>query len=139
MKTVETDIDISAPVEDVWHVLTHDLVRRPQDFGITRLDGTLEKGSSLKLWSEVAPERAFKLRVTELSAPHTMVWRGGMPLGLFTGERSFRITHIGDKSRFHMTEVFSGPLSGPITRAMPDLRPSFQKFAQALKKKAEAR
>jgi hypothetical protein len=36
-----------------------------------------------------------------------------------------------------MQEVFSGALSGLIVKSIPDLTQSFEKFARALKEKAE--
>ena len=71
------------------------------------------------------------------AAPHKMVWRGGMPLGLFTGTRTFTLTPNDTGTTFHMQEVFTGLMSGMITKSMPDLTPSFTKFAQTLKATAE--
>jgi len=36
-----------------------------------------------------------------------------------------------------MREVYSGPMLGLIWRSMPDLGPSFDKFAAGLKERAE--
>lgn len=137
MVSFETQIDIAATREDVWRVLTEDIPRSPAPFGILRLQGRIAPGARIKIWSEVAPERAFALTVTVLEAPDKMVWRGGMPMGLFTGTRTFSLTQHGSGTRFQMQEVFTGLLSGLITRSMPDLTPSFTIFAHALKSKAE--
>lgn len=67
-----------------------------------------------------------------------MVWTGGMPMGLFTGVRRFRLSGTDGGTRFDMSETFSGPLSGLITRMMPDLTASFERFAAALARDAEA-
>jgi hypothetical protein len=67
-----------------------------------------------------------------------MTWTGGMPLGLFRGVRTFTVTGDGDHaSTFRMREVFSGPLLGMVSRRMPDLAPSFEKFADGLKSRCE--
>lgn len=137
MKTYRKSIDIDAPISEVWQVLTEDLPRDPDPFGILRIDGTLAAGSRIKLWSEIEPKRAFALTVTDFQPPHTMVWRGGMPLRLFTGTRKFSLSTDGGTTRFDMEEVFSGLLSGLIVKSMPDLTTSFEKFANALKEKAE--
>lgn len=137
MVSYETDIDIAAPPAEVWRVLTEHLPREPDPFGILRLQGRIAAGAKIKIWSEVAPERAFPLTVKVLDAPRKMVWRGGMPLGLFTGTRTFTLTPHDAGTRFHMQEIFTGLLSGMITKSMPDLTPSFTKFAHALKSKAE--
>ena len=137
MKIYKTSIEISATTEQVWLALTEDLQRDPTPYGILRIDGDLFLTSRIKIWSEVAPKRAFALRVTTFQAPHEMVWQGGMPFGLFTGTRTFTLSVIGDKTMFEMQEVFRGALAGLIVKSIPDLTPSFEKFARALKEKAE--
>ncbi|MFS4583211.1 SRPBCC family protein [Phaeobacter sp. C3_T13_0] len=137
MKFYETQIVIASSIARVWQTLTEEMPRAPMSYGILRLDGAISGDAQIKLWSEVAPNRAFALKVIKFDAPHVMVWRGGMPLGLFVGTRTFSISAAGNGSKFHMREEFSGPLAGPITKSMPDLTPSFTKFAEALKKEAE--
>ena len=39
---------------------------------------------------------------------------------------------------FHMREEYTGPLVGLIWRSMPDLGPSFERFAQGLKQRVES-
>lgn len=137
MTTVQTEIDIAAPPERVWHVLTCDMPKKPGPYGISRFEGTMAPGARIKLWADIAPNRAFALRVAEFNAPRRMVWTGGMPFGLFTGTRTFTITETPDGAHFDMREVFSGLLSGMITKSMPDLTPSFITFATTLKESAE--
>jgi hypothetical protein len=60
-----------------------------------------------------------------------------MPLGLFKGERTYRLDERDGATEFSMTEQFSGLLSGLITRAIPDLTDSFNLFADSLKSAAE--
>jgi len=137
MKTYQISKDIHAPVERVWRVLIEDLAKDPKPFGILRFEGTLALGCRVKLWSEIDPKRAFALTVAKFDAPTKMVWKGGMPLGLFVGTRTFRLRAQGGRTIFEMQEVFSGPLSGLITKSIPDLNPSFQKFAATVKERAE--
>ena len=137
MKIYETRIEIAAPIDTVWQVLTQTVPSTPEPFGILRIEGQIALGSKIKLWSEVSPNRAFALKVERFEPHETMVWRGGMPFGLFTGIRTFALTPNTTETSFHMREVFTGALSGMITKSMPDLTPSFIKFAQALKSEAE--
>ena len=138
MKTYETSKEISATAERVWSVLTDDLRSDPKPFGILRIEGDLATGQRFKLWSEVDPKRAFALTVTVFEKPRKMVWRGGMPFGLFVGTRTFKLSEANGMTTFNMQEVFSGPLSGLITKSIPDLTPSFEKFANTLKERAES-
>ena len=138
VKIFETSIEIAAPESRIWEVLTKQVQEDPQPFGITRLEGKMQLGARLKLWSEIDPKRAFSLRVTVFDEPTTMIWKGGMPFGLFTGTRTFSLAPSPKGSQFQMREVFDGLLSGMIVKSIPDLSPSFEKFAQELKRKAES-
>ncbi|MEM9435928.1 MAG: SRPBCC domain-containing protein [Pseudomonadota bacterium] len=133
---VETSIAINAPSHQVWHHLT-DPASLMRDTGILKIEGRPAPNARLKIWSEVAPERAFTLRVTAFAPDSRMVWRGGMPFGLFTGERSFDLTERNGATELRVTERFSGPMAPLITRSMPDLQPSFDKFAKAIKQMSE--
>ncbi len=66
-----------------------------------------------------------------------MVFRGGMPLGLFTGERTYTVRREGNRTRFAMREQYTGPLAPLIFKTIPDLGPSFQQFADGLKTQTE--
>ncbi|MEJ6403884.1 SRPBCC domain-containing protein [Yoonia sp. 2307UL14-13] len=128
--------DIGASPEKVWAILT-DPAKLNSDFGIVKMTGNIRLGSKIKLWSEVDPKRAFGLRVKTFAKDAKMVWEGGMPFGLFTGTRTFTLTPIANGTKFDMREDFTGPLAGLITKSIPDLQPSFDKFGDALKRKAE--
>jgi hypothetical protein len=68
-----------------------------------------------------------------------MVWSGGMPLGLFKGERTFTLTPAEDGTvQFDMREVFSGPMLRLFGKSIPDMTEPFEKFAEGLKAKAES-
>ena len=66
-----------------------------------------------------------------------MAWTGGIPLGLMTGVRTFSLAPQDGATRFTLREEFTGPLLPLIWRSMPDMQPSFDKFAAALKTRAE--
>jgi hypothetical protein len=88
--------------------------------------------------SEANPGRAFPVNVTEFAPPRRMTWTGGMPLGLFRGVRTFRLEPQGaDATVFTMREEYTGPLLPLIWRTMPDLQPSFTRFAEGLKARAQ--
>ena len=62
--------------------------------GIERVGGAIAPGGTFTIWSQAAPGRGFKTRVTELTAPSSMEWTGGMPAGLFRGVRRLSLIHI---------------------------------------------
>lgn len=137
MKVFAVDKLIVAPPERVWSLLTDAPRLAASGLGISRIDGRIAAGERLKLWTEATGSRAFALKVTEFQPVRRMVWSGGMPLGLFTGTRQFRLTPDPGGTRFAMSETFSGPLSFLIEKSIPDLNPSFERFAAGLKKLSE--
>lgn len=67
-----------------------------------------------------APGRAFPVKVVAFDKPQRMVWSGGMPFGLFKGDRTYALRSIGEgKVDFEMREVYSGLLAPLITRSIP--------------------
>ena len=59
-------------------------------------------------------------------------WTAQAVLGLFRGVRTYTLTPTGGGTRFDMREEYTGPLLGLIWRSMPDLQPSFDRFAAGL-------
>jgi len=138
MKHYEAEATIAAPPETVWGILTDAPAYSAWDSGVQKVDGTIAPGEKIKVVSEANPGRAFPVKVTQFEPGRSMVWSGGMPLGLFKGVRTFTLTPDGPATRFVMREEYTGPLLPMIWKSMPDLGPSFEQFARGLKAKAEA-
>lgn len=138
MKSYEASATIDATPEEVWKVLTDGPGFTSWDSGIEKFEGTIAKGNKIKLYSEASPGRAFPLKVAELEPERKMVFMGGMPLGLFKGVRVYRLREVDGRTEFQMREQYSGPLLPMIWRSMPDLQPSFDKFAAGLKARVES-
>jgi hypothetical protein len=137
MLIFESAVDIDAPPTAVWDVLL-DLGHWPDwDSGVLDVTGSPALGAKVAARVAANPGRAFPVRVVELTAPSAMTWRGGMPLGLFTGTRTYRITPTAAGSRFVMREEYTGPLAGLVTKSVPDLQPSFDRFTGGLKARVE--
>ena len=79
------------------------------------------------------------VRVIEWEPLQRMVWKGGLPFGLFTGLRTFTIKpQGGGMVEFVMGLRFTGLLSGPIAKSLGDRQPDIDAFAAGLKKWADA-
>jgi hypothetical protein len=137
MRAYEARIEIDAPPEAIWPALA-DVARWPDwDSGVRRVEGTAAPGAKVSLVTE-ASDRAFPVTVAELEPPRRMVFRGGMPLGLFRGVRTYTLDPgEGGRTAFAMREEYTGPLVALIFRSMPDLQPSFERFAAGLKARVE--
>jgi hypothetical protein len=129
--------DIQAPPEVVWALLTDPSSYENWNPAVLLIEGVMSPGGSIKLVSIASPERTFSLRVTSMEAPRSMVWSDGMPFGLFRGVRTYRLDPVSNGTSFSMTEEFSGPLAGLISKSIPDLTDSFDTFANGLKAGAE--
>jgi hypothetical protein len=130
---------VEASPETVWDLLTDGPSYPSWNPAVLSLTGDIAVGRTIELVSVANPKRPFRLTVTRLDAPTTMVWADGMPLGLFRGVRTYTLTPREGGTEFAMEEVFSGPLAPLITRLIPDLTASFEQFADGVKVAAEAR
>ena len=130
---------IDADPLTVWGLLTDPAGYPSWNPAVLSLDGRIAVGEKIALVSVVDPKRTFRLTVSRLDAPRTMVWSDGMPLGLFRGVRTFTLTPRDGGTEFTMEEVFSGPMAPLITRFIPDMTDSFAQFGDGLQKAAENR
>jgi hypothetical protein len=140
MKSFAVSTLIRARPEAIWTLLT-DAAGYPQwNSTVERIDGRIALGEKVTVHAKAGAGRAFPLQVAEFVPPQRMIWTGGMPLGLFTGRRSYILTPVSEgEVRFAMQEEFGGLLAPLIARSIPDLQPAFDAFAADLKRQAESR
>jgi hypothetical protein len=138
MKYYDASATIRASSDAIWAILTDARGYTQWDSGVERVAGTIAKGEKITVVSKANPGRAFPVQVTEFQPGRRMVWSGGMPLGLFKGVRTFTLTPQGDGvTAFTVREEYTGPLLPLIWPSIPDLGPSFDRFATGLKSRAE--
>lgn len=137
MPYYETRRSIDADTNLVWSILTDTDLLANGDFSIIKIEGQISSGSTIKLWSEVNPERAFMIKVSEFQPGRRMTWANGMPFGLFKGARTFELASNNNRTEFLMREEYTGLLKNLMFKMIPDLQPSFEKFGDALKAHAE--
>ncbi len=138
MKAYEATTRIKATPDAIWKVLVDGAAYPNWDSGVVSVEGAIAAGERIKVVSEVSPKRAFPVRVTGFEPAESMTWTGGMPLGLFRGVRTFTLFPAAKAStRFTMREEYTGPLAPLIGRSIPDLGPSFERFATGLKRRVE--
>lgn len=139
MTSYQVRRQINASPDKVWSLLSDADAWKEWNPTIISIEGPIAVGEKVKLVSTVNPKRAFSLSVTSMSPPNEMVWSDGMPLGLFKGERTYRISAQGEgASEFFMEEVYTGLLAPLITKSIPDMTDSFEQFADGLKAASEA-
>ncbi len=139
MKEYQVSDRIHASPEKIWAILT-DIDKWPEwDPSCERIEGTLALGQKVKAFSKLSPGRGFAVKVSEFTPPLKMTWTGGIPLGLFRGERTFMLSELkSGVTEFSMREVFSGPMLALIGGSIPDMTEAFEGFVAGLKARAEA-
>lgn len=139
MKACSTTTSIRATPQRIWEILV-DTARWPEwDPYCERIEGSVAAGARLTVYTRLSPGRGFPVRVTALEPPKRMEWTGGLPLGLLRGVRTFGLTPAGDETTFSVNETFTGPLLALAEHFLPDMVEPFQRFAKALKERAEGR
>jgi len=139
MKYFAVKTSIRATPERIWALLTNAGGYTSWNNTVQKVDGKIAQGEQVTVHAKINPGRAFPVKVAEFVPSRRMVWTGGMPLGLFKGERTFTLQpgSNGDVE-FSMREEYTGLMAPLIGRSIPDLQPAFDEFAADLKRAAEA-
>jgi len=135
----ETGIDIASCREVVWLLIT-DAAGYPRwNSAVLRVDGEIDPGASISVVTNADPTHGHGAKVVEYEPENRMVWREGLPFGLFTASWTFLLGDSDNGVRFEMYEDYSGPLAFVIGRTRPDLQAMFDSFAADLRVAAEGR
>jgi hypothetical protein len=130
-------INIKAQPNKIWTLLTNAKDFPRWNSTVKNIDGNITLGEKIQLRATIAPERIFKLRVSEFVPNQKMVWRDGSA-PMFQGVRTYMLKSKNDGSTdFSMEEVFSGLMLPMIAGSLPDFGPSFEQYAADLKREAE--
>jgi hypothetical protein len=139
MRYYEATSVIAASAEAVWAVLSDGPGWGTWDSGVDAVEGRIVLGETVKIRIQAAPGRTFPVKVTAFEPSARLRFSGGMPLGLFRGIRTYTLSPATDGgATFQVREEYTGPLLGLIWRSMPDLGPSFGRFARGLKLRVES-
>lgn len=140
---LETTIDITAPPETVWGILTDLEAYSDWNPFIISAEGTVAVGERLVNRMQQPGSKAMTLKptVTAVEADSTFEWLGvlGVP-GIFDGRHRFDLEATATGTRLVHSEKFQGVLVR-FMRKMVDngTRQGFEEMNDALKTRAEAR
>jgi hypothetical protein len=142
MKSLHAAIEIDAPAERVWKVVS--------DFGqysdwnpfIVRAAGAARVGERLDI-TIAAPGMkpvSFRPRVLDVEPGRLVRWKGEFKLpGLFDGRHALIVDALdGGRSRFTTHEDVTGLLLPFAGKVMTASQQGFELMAQAVKERAEA-
>ncbi len=142
MKEVFSEVEIQAPAERIWQVLT-DFASYPEwNPFIRRISGQPKEGTRLKVYIEPprAKGRTFHPKILKAQPNCELRWLDRLLIpGLFDGDHFFSIEHLGrNRVRFVQREIFSGLLVSFLTHGLNmNIRLGFEQMNQALKLRAE--
>jgi hypothetical protein len=141
MRELRREIEIEAPPQRVWEVVT-DFAAYPEwNPFIRRISGEAREGARLEVRIEPPGGRAmtFKPTVQAVEANRELRWLGRLLVpGIFDGEHGFRIEPLEDnRSRFIQSERFSGVLVGFAAGTLAKTEAGFEQMNVALKTRVE--
>lgn len=136
MPTFEATTTVAASASTVWDTLLATDRWTSWDPALESVEGTLAEGGRLDIRVRDNP-RPFRLKVAAWEPARRIVLAGGMPLGLFTGTRTYTLAEEQGATTVVVRETYTGPLAGLIGRSIPDLQPSFDAFVAGLRRAAE--
>lgn len=140
MKLIDTSIDIAAPPSRVWEVLM-DFPRHPEwNPFIASISGSIQPGESLTV--QIQPPgkggMTFRPTVLAMNPEREFRWKGKLLInGLFDGEHYFRLEPLGEGTRFHHGERFTGLLVPLLSGMLPATEQGFKAMNERLKERAE--
>ena len=140
-RRIETNIEIDAPTERIWALLT-DFARMPSwNPFIRSISGNLAQGDRLSVFIAPPGKSGVRFEPTVLTVrPEREIrWLGHLFIsGIFDGEHYFLLEPIGaGKTRLTQGEKFSGLLVGLLGGTLSATEAGFKAMNTALKREAE--
>jgi hypothetical protein len=142
-RTIRSAIEIRAPLDTVWGVLTDFESYRDWNPHLRQVRGTPRQGARLMVISQPPGSRpvALRPRLIVWQPPHEFRWRAKLiTRRLFSGEHGFRLeSHTDGRVRFIHDETFRGLLVPLYARMrLEATRRGFAAMNEALRERAEA-
>lgn len=141
MKEIRTEVEIAAPPDLVWRILT-DFESFPSwNPFMVEASGELSVGSQLRVKLRPPGRKAFTFRphLMELEPGHRLVWLGRTVFpGVFDGEHIHEVhDRGGGRARYVQRERFRGALTPFLGALLKDTTRGFNAMNRALKERAE--
>ncbi len=142
MTWIKTQIDISAPIERLWDILTATGNYGQWNSYLIQVDGENTPSETIMVHSvPIIGTKAMVVPVLVISVePYVMRWEGGLPdRTQFKGDHIFRLEPLdGGRTCFFHEELFSGSMADAILdKHGPAIEAAFVRFNVDLAKAAE--
>lgn len=128
-----TRIDIDAPAEQVWDVLTDFKAYRAWNPLLSNVEGELVVGGKLRVRPAFTPT-AVQATVTASDKPNHFEWEDHVPLNLLTPVFSVHLLSLSEqRTRVVIAEAFTGPLLPILGRRLDrQMPPLYEAMGKAL-------
>lgn len=142
-RTIRSAIEIRAPIDTVWRVLTDFDAYPAWNPHVVKVLGKPRIGGRITIHTRPPSGRTVVMRPVILSwtPPHELRWRATfVSRRLFSGEHGFQLEATApDRVRFVQDETFSGVLVPLYSRLrLAATRRGFERMNEALRERAEA-
>jgi hypothetical protein len=141
-RELRTDIEINAPAETVWEVLTDFSHYSQWNPFIRSISGEARQGGMLEIFIQQPGGNGMTFRpiILALQPERELRWLGRLLLpGIFDGEHQFQIESLGEnRTRLIQREAFSGLLVPFLWSSLDkQTKQGFEEMNRALKIQAE--
>lgn len=138
---IVTEIEITAPTEEVWNILTDLHSYSEWNPFVVEASGDVEAGARLKVRLRPPGGSAMTIKptVTEATTHQTFEWLGHLVIpGIFDGRHRFELERTSSGTRLTQSEEFGGILL-PMLRRFLDTKTKagFEAMNHALKDRTE--
>jgi hypothetical protein len=139
-RAYSTQIDIDAPAEQVWSVVTNFESYHTWNPLLTDVQGDLVVGGDLRVRAAFAP-MAVSATVTAVDKPNRFEWEDHVPLNLLKPVFSVLLLPLPEnRTRVAIAETFTGPLLPVMGRRLDTQMPSlYDAMGKALAKEVKQR
>lgn len=138
---VQSEVEIRAPAERVWEVLTDFAAYPSWNPFLRSIKGELVVGRSLSVHIALPGSSGMRFRLLANSPARELRWRGRLLLpGLFDGEHYFKLEATSTEgTRFCQGEEFTGLLVPLFRKSLEGAtKKGYVAMNEALKQRAEA-
>ncbi len=143
MQTITTEIEIAAPIETVWYIVTDVDKWHEWSPTINASSGEVAEGStvSITMMSKEAGKDGpkYQPKIIKLDKPKLLHWRAHMMAGfIFTNDKIIELEQTASGTKLIHKETFKGLMAsmmrGQMDKGVP---PMLNMMNEALKEKAE--
>ena len=143
MKEVRTEIEISAPPEEVWKVISN--ISEWQNWSpvINKSEGSAALGTKVDITmcskEEGKDGPKYSPVITKFDEPKSLHWRATMLVGfVFTNDKIIELEKTNSGTRVIHKELFGGLMAAMMASHMEEgVPPILNKWNEALKQKVE--